>query len=677
MFLHMTQEDPERAKVLVDLLIQGLKVRHFEDVVIDDEFSKRAFGLYLKRLDFGKRFLTAEDVKKLDAYRLKVDDQVNTGSFELFDLSLKLLNRRIEQTRTFYQEILNEPFDFEKNESYETERDKLQFSKDEKALRDFWRRSLKYQTLTRLSNMVRDQEESLDKYEKGLLDSAVVEKSFAEMEIEARGKVLKSTDDYFTRIDKVEYRDRLSFYINALLNSVDPHTSYFPPQDKENFDISMSGRLEGIGAQLREQDGYIKVSSIVPGSASWKQGQLKAGDLIIKVGQGKAEPVDIVDMRIDYAVKLIRGPKGTEVRLTVKKIDGTTMVIPIIRDVVILEETYAKAAVVESANKKIGYIKLPKFYADFNRTGGRNCSEDFHNELVKLKSKSVQGVIIDLRNNSGGSLDEAVKIAGQFIKTGPVVQAKGRKGDPYVFRDKDEEILYDGPVVVLVNSFSASASEILAAAIQDYGRGVIIGSQTYGKGTVQTFMELDRFVPREYDRIKPLGAVKMTIQKFYRINGGATQLKGVTPDILLPDSYTNIEVGERELDNVMAWNEIDPVMYNRWNPIDLGDLRQSSESRIDRDSTFMLIQQNAKRLGKQEKQSLYPLNFDKYVALVKEREEEAKKYRELGKEIEGLTISPLEITSDTSSAARQEAFVNGLQKDAYLLEAMSIIADIQ
>ena len=355
-------------------------------------------------------------------------------------------------------------------------------------------------------------------------------------------------------MDKIDESDWLSIYLNSITTIYDPHTAYFPPQDKENFDIAMSGQLEGIGARLTSKGGFIVVAEIVPGSACWRQGQLKVGDKILKVGQGDEEPIDITDMRTDHAVKYIRGKKGTEVRLTVKQVDGSVITIPIIRDIVILEETYTKSAVID--NK--GYINLPKFYADFSGNGGRDCSDDVKNEILKLKEEGVEGIILDLRNNGGGSLQDVVEMAGLFIKEGPIVQVKAKVGKPRVYSDTDESVYYDGPLVVMVNTYSASASEILAAAMQDYGRAVIVGGSptTFGKGTVQRAFDLDGFVSEAYDEIKPLGALKLTLQKFYRIDGGTTQLKGVTPDIILPDTWSYLNVGEKDQEFPIPWDEI-------------------------------------------------------------------------------------------------------------------------
>ena len=523
----------EKDQSLVAIIMQGLASYHFQPQNVNDDFSKKVFSEHVDHLDHYKRFLLESDVKTLRKYEISIDDEINASRFEFFESATKIIDQRVDEAEAYYKKILSKPFDLNIHETLEVDAEKLDFAKNKKELIERWRLNLKYAVIDKLYLLEQDQEKKKERN-----DSDFVEKSFSELEAEARDKVEKSHDLWFKRLHQLDKDDRLAGYLNTVTSMFDPHTNFYPPKDKDNFDIALSGRLEGIGATLQEKDGYIKVSQIVPGSASWKQGELEAGDVILKVGQGELEAVDIVDMPLDDAVMLIRGPKGTEVRLTVEKIDGSSTIIPIIRDIVILEETYAKSLLLESEKEgeKIGYIKLPKFYADFNGTGGRSCADDVEKEVAKLKAEGAKGLVIDLRNNGGGSLHDVVQMAGLFIEMGPIVQIKGREGAPYIMSDLDPRVQFDGPMVIMVNSLSASASEILAAAMQDYGRAVIIGSaSTYGKGTVQRFIELDAFLPESMKNLSPLGSMKLTIQKFYRVDGGATQLKGVIPDIVLPE----------------------------------------------------------------------------------------------------------------------------------------------
>lgn len=671
------QDFEQKRQVLLELMMQGLASSHFDPVMINDDFSEKVFDLYVERLDVNKRFFTQHDMERLRKYRHSLDEAVRNNNWELYELSNSLLDQRVAEVESYYQDILAQPFDFTVEEYVETDSDKRTYAKNAAELREMWRKDLKYQVLTRLEQKLDAQEQ-----EPAEGEEPVEEKSLTELEKEARQAVEESMSDFFSRMEKLDQEDRLSLYLNSVVNVFDPHTAFFPPADKENFDISMSGQLEGIGATLQEKDGNIVVQRIVPGSASWKQGELESGDVILKVAQGEEEPVDIVDMRLDKAVQLIRGPKGSEVRLTVKKLDGNITVIPIIRDVVILEETYAKSAILspEVSKFKTGYIKLPSFYADFDNPNGRRAASDVAEELEKLKEAGMDGLVLDLRNNGGGSLQDVVEMAGLFIETGPIVQVKGRQGKPYILEDKDPQVQWEGPLVIMVNEFSASASEIMAAAMQDYGRAVVVGSpSTFGKGTVQQFVDLDRFLPSQYSHLKPLGSLKLTLQKFYRINGGATQLRGVEPDIVLPDAYTYLDIGEKELDYPMEWTQIDPVRYRNTGSLKLKmeDVQQSSLARIAEDSVFMLIEANAKRLDRQQDLSRYPLQLEAYRTYQEELEKEAKQFSDVRKPIQGLEVNVLQVVEEDEDTEAEEAriedFRKQLKKDVHLYEAMQIL----
>jgi carboxyl-terminal processing protease len=669
----------EKNLMIMRLMMQGMHYYHYQPQEINDSFSSHVFDQYLKKLDYNKRFLTRQDVDNLRRYQYLIDEEISEGTYELFDLSLGIYGKRLDQAEGFYKEILAQPFDFSKDEELKSDPDKLDYAQSEAEIRERWRRVLKYQTMIQLFNL-KEKQEKAQKEGDGELEL----KTDAQLEEEARDKVLKNNDSYFYRLRKIDRDDRMSDYMNAIAEIFDPHTGYFPPKDKANFDIAMSGQLEGIGAQLRDEDGYIKVVSIVPGSACSRQGDLEVGDIITKVGQSSEDPVDVVDMDIDDAIKMIRGPKGSEVRLTVQKIDNSTMVIPIIRDVVVLEETYAKSAILEAGKDKesIGYIHLPKFYVNFNSRDGRRCATDVAKEIEKLKEAKVDGIILDLRNNGGGSLNDVVEMAGLFIEKGPIVQVKSRDRAPHILEDKDPRVQYDGPLVVLVNSLSASASEIMAAAIQDYGRGVIVGSEsTFGKGTVQRFVNLDNFLRGQTD-LKPLGEVKLTTQKFYRIDGGATQLRGVVPDIILPDAYSLIDMGEKEREFSMKWDEIEPVPYQAWDAtFDLNRLRKNSTQRVETNSTFGLIEENAKRLKSRRDKDHYSLNLATYQAERKAMKKEDAQFEEIEKEISDLQVSMLavdqqEIAGSEADEDRWNKFIENLGKDPYVYEALMIMKDM-
>ena len=675
-----------KSELLMQLIVQGLNNSHYAPGQIDDDFSMRVYDLYVKRMDYNKRYFTQADINEFQSYKLKIDDQVNDQNYDFFDLSEQVLTRRIEMVKGFYKEILIQPMDFTVDEEIFLEADEVDWAKDEKELKERWRKVLKWQVLNRLVTQMNMQEKEKSDDEEIKAADPDEKKTFTEMEQEARQKVMKTYDDWVRRVDKLDKNDRRNVFINAIANSYDPHTGYYPPKDKENFDIQMSGKLEGIGATLQEKDGYIKVVRIVAGSACYRQGELEEDNIILKVAQGANEPVDIVDMRLDDAVKLIRGKKGSEVRLTVKQGDGVTKVIPIIRDVVILEETFAKSAIIKNEHVPggVGYIKLPKFYADFNDRNGRSCATDVKKEIEALTAQGVDGLVLDLRNNGGGSLYDVVKMAGLFIDKGPIVQIKDRYRGTQILDDQDATVQYDGPLVVMVNSSSASASEIMAAAIQDYKRGVVVGTPTFGKGTVQRFLNLDNFVRGDAGDVKPLGAIKLTTQKFYRINGGATQLKGVTPDVILPDAYTYIDRGEKEQDHCMPWDEIKAANYKTWGLAqgEYSKIRRNSRDRLKSDPVFQMVEQNAQRMKRTRDRKSQSLNLETYRANQKRIKDEANKYKEIFQPIEGVSITNLtrdmeHIQSDTVRQKLNEEWIKSLQKDAYVNEVTAILKDLK
>ena len=662
----------------MQVLINSLKSSHYSPKQINDEFSEDVFDLYLKRLDYAKRFLLEEDVQKLSKHKSQIDDAIKTSDYEFFDLSFEILTKRVKESRSYYEELLSESFDYSEGGQVELDGEKRGCQSTKKELKALWSQLLKYQMMARIHEMEKKQEEtSAD-------NDTMTIRSFEQVEAKARKSLSKSNQRFFDRMEKWNRDDLKEVYLNSIMNVFGPHTGYFPPKDKENFDISMSGQLEGIGAQLQEKDGYIKVTRIVPGSASYRQGELEEGDMILKVAQATDAPVDVVDMRLDEAVKLIRGKKGTEVRLTIKKISGQIKEISIIRDIVVLAETYAKSAILQNeTGDKIGYIKLPKFYADFNKTGGRSAAKDVKIELEKLKSEKVDGVILDLRGNGGGSLRDAIQMTGHFVKQGPVVQVKGRYTKPEVKKDNDMTVVYDGPLIVMINHFSASASEILAAAIQDYDRGIIMGSRSsFGKGTVQRFLELDRALTAADRDLRPLGALKVTTQKFYRINGDATQIKGVGPDIMFPDQYNHIDIGEKEHDHVMEWDEIPAASYTVWNPTyNEEDIIVRSKKRIQGNSVMNKIDENGIRLKAESEQTVASLKYDEYVIKQMNLEEQEKEFKDMLVPIESLLVSNLasdleDIQSDTIKVDINEKWMKKLKKDVQLNEAVLVASEM-
>lgn len=671
-------EYPNRESLLMDVLLQNLYYYHYTKVDINDDFSVRVYDTYIERIDNTKRFFIQSDIDQFSKYRLSLDDFALDKSFAFFDEIHAIRSKRIDQIRGYYTEILSEPFDFTVDESFEWDAEKLAYVGDEAELKERWRKLLKYRVMVSLKTKLDRQNDPKDDG-----NEEIEIKTPEELEIEARETVLKEMERFFVTLDQQDRDDKIDEYFEVFAGVIEPHTGYFPPLEKENFDIQISGKLEGIGAQLTEKDGYVKVTRIIPGSASWKQGDLEVNDLIIKVAQGSNEPVDVVDMKLDDVLPMIRGEKGTEVRLTVKKTDGTITLITIIRDEVILEESYAKSAILTSpgSKSKVGLIDLRSFYVDFDDPRGRRCSRDVKIEVQKLMAEKVSGIIIDLRYNGGGSLSDAVDMTGLFIEKGPVVQVKAREGAPSTLDDKDPSVLYDGPLVILVNSFSASASEILAAALQDYGRAIIVGESpsTFGKGTVQRFFELDMMVPTEYQDLGELGSVKITTQKFFRVNGGSTQLKGVTPDIILPGVYSYIETGEKEEDFPMAWSEIAPANYSS-ETLKLAKIKINSAKRVQSNPAFTMIDEEAKWFKLLQDETEISLNLEKYGEDQAAKDAKSNEFESLENEIEGLTINMVavdekELKEGDVRLESMRTWHKALKKDVYVMEAMQIIGD--
>lgn len=659
-----------RTKLLSYLLREQLRQEHYSRKPFDDTFSTAAFSLFLKQLDSQKRFLLQSDVAELRRFATKIDDEIQSGNIELPFVAGTIMQRRIVEAQKTVEQLFAGKFDFNRDETLETDIDKLDYCNNAAALRDRWRKIVKYQTITRYLNLLEDESEALAK-------KTVTRTALREQALE---KNRKKFADYFSRLLDEQPQERVDRYFNAITRAFDPHSNYLPPKIKEDFDISMRGSLEGIGATLREEDGYIKVIQVIPGSAADRQGQLAAEDIILTVAQGRAEPVEITDMRLRDAVSLIRGKKGTEVRLTVKKIDGRKLIIPIVRDVVQIEETFVKSTTLkDSSGKLFGYIRIPSFYRDFKETrnggDGRNATDDVRAALETLSKEKIAGLILDLRNNGGGALTDAVAIAGLFIESGPVVQVKDSRDRIQVLRDRDQDIDYRGPMVVLVNKFSASASEILAGALQDYHRAVIVGSDhTHGKGTVQTMVDLDRSLSfKGMEKYRPLGALKVTTQKFYRINGESTQERGVIPDIILPDRMKYLKSGEKYSEYALPWDEVAPSPFRLWDKdaenLDL--LKQKSLQRVTANTDFTEIARDAERAKKRSEDTRQSLRID---ALKAERAEENALHPEQAKE--DTANDKRKAGKAETAEERRQKWLDELNEDPYLLETINILDDI-
>ena len=655
------------------MLIQA----HYSPKDINDEFSKKIFKKFLNDLDPDKNILLQTDYDALKKYETKIDDEIRGDeSVEFFLAAGELFNKRIEDAAKVYNEVLNQPFNFTVDESINLDDDKSKIPATESDMKETWRKRLKYLALDRYS-------ESLELREKNKGKEGFTVKTNEELEKDAREKVRRVMDRTFDHFrHKFSDDDKFNMFVNDITTSMDPHTEFFPPVDKRYFDEQMSGTFFGIGAQLSYDDGNIKIASLVTGTPAWKSGEIQVGDIVLKVAQGENEPVDLTGYVVEDAVKLIRGTKGTEVKLTLKKSDGSIKVVSLVRDKIVQEETFARSAIVKTGPEKIGYIYLPEFYADFDNPNGARCSIDVANEVKKLKEEKVDGIIMDLRNNGGGSLYDVVQMAGLFIEEGPIVQVRDRDGkQPQVLKDKDRSVLYDGPLAVMVNEFSASASEIFAAAIQDYNRGVIIGStSTYGKGTVQRNIGLD-FTSNILGSNSDLGTVKLTLQKFYRINGGSTQLKGVSSDIVLSDKYEDLKLREKDDPDALPWDEISKAIYTPWNPgYDLPTIKKFEQDRLSNNDVFKTIKENSEWLEKQNNKD-QSLQLEKYRQEQKAIQATVKQNEVLEKLKDSLNVSfvPKDENMFANDKAKQERFDNwlkGLTKDIYLDQAVKVMNDM-
>ncbi len=673
---NIKEEDPEKDRVIVYVLKNILSRYHYVQKKLDDSFSEHVYNSFIDGLDPSKRYFTQEDLKEFSQYKYLIDDQLRDTNIDFYKLVYGRFLEKLDAAKINYRTLLKQSFNYNKKETINVDYEKIPFAKNENELLDYWRRQLKLSIIGRIEEGERIQKDKIDKGEK------VEKKTFTELEVEARAEVLKNMNELYIRIDELESSDWYSTFLNSIVSGFDPHTTYMSPRIKSRFDQDMSGKLEGIGARLQKKGMYTHVVELISGGPAWKQNELEAGDIILKVAQADAEPVNIVGVRLDDAIKFIKGKKGTEVRLTVKKkFDGSTQVISIIRDVVELEETFVKSSIVEKDGKKYGIINLPKFYIDFSDSNSRDAAKDMEKEIERLKAENVKGLIVDLRDNGGGSLKTAIEIGGLFIDKGPIVQVKYRGEDPLVKNDTDSKIQWKGPLVVMVNEFSASASEIFAAAMQDYKRGVIIGGkQTYGKGTVQNVLPINRFY-EQYP--SDLGALKMTIQKFYRINGGSTQIEGVYSDISLPSRYSYMKFGERDLEGALAWDKVQQAKYKTRNSYsNFADVVYKSNQRVLNDEKFQKINEYAKWLKKNQDENIYSLNYNEFKKESDKKSEQGKQFKEVFKFKSNITFDAPKyeyelFKKDTVLKGKRVAWHKNLKKDIYMNEALNVLSELK
>ncbi|HBL79257.1 MAG: tail-specific protease [Aequorivita sp.] len=695
--------DPDKDKLLLDLITYVLQKGHYDPKDINDEFSAGVYKDFINGLDPLKRYFLASDIEEFSKYKTEIDDQIKNKDLTFFDLVYGRFIERMEDVKKIYPEVLDKPFDFTENETINVDYDNLAYATSRKELKERWKQQLKFTTLSSYYDLVEEQNKKekgvttskSDDYEgddedgevenktsKESADEPFEPKSLAELESKARETAKSSLDEYFEFTKDLQRKDYFAIYLNTIVEEFDPHTNYFAPPDKDRFDLRMSGKLEGIGARLQKKNDYITVIEIISGGPAWRSEKIEVGDAILKVKQeDEKDAVSIVGMRIDDAVKLIKGPKGTKVTLTIKNVDGTISDKVITRDVVELEETYAKSSLIDKGDRKFGLINLPQFYFDMENYKERNAATDVKKEILRLKEEGMEGLVLDLRDNGGGSLRTAVDIAGLFIKKGPIVQVASA-GNKEVLEDKDSEIVWDGPLVILVNELSASASEILAAAMQDYKRAIILGSkQTYGKGTVQNVIDLNQWL-RKND-LGDLGALKITSQKFYRVNGGSTQLEGVKSDVVMPDRYSYIDVGERDYDNPLPYDKIDAAKYDVWDGyIDYDETIEKSKARMAQNEQLKLIDDNARWIKERRDEKVVNLNFDKYSAEIEQRKKETERFDAIDEYDNHLTFESLPyetalMKQDTTLSEKRKRWHKNLSKDMYVEEAVHVLEDLK
>ena len=671
-----SSDEPNKDRLLIDLVSYVLDKLHYNPKIINDDFSLKVFDDFIDAVDSQKRFFLESDIQILSEYKLLIDDQINSSDITFFNVTFDILKKRISEVEGFYEAILNQPFDFNVDEEINLDYENLSYASNIDELRNLWRKRLKLSTLDAFASKKDINEDKIDQEENQL-------KSDEEIEKESRSSIKENLKDFFQFNSELERTDWFSLYLNSIVTQYDPHTTYLAPEAKEVFDQNISGKFQGIGARLSKRKQQVEIVEVIIGGPVWRDNLLNVGDIIISVAQSEdEEPTEISLMKLSDATDLIKGEKGTNVYLTVKRVDGGIEQIVVTRDIVELEETYAKSSIINDETSKYGLINLPRFYVDFDDYGERNAATDLKKEILNLKSKGINGLILDLRNNGGGSLKTVVDITGFFIERGPVVQVKSIGGRREILRDNDPSIIWDGPLVVLVNEFSASASEILAAALQDYNRAIILGSnQTYGKGTVQNIVDLNNVISGS--TYGDLGSLKITTDKFYRVNGGSTQLEGVKSDITFPNRYSYIDIGERDLENPLNWDKIDPARYNSLDKMfNYSKLISNSNERIRNSEFFSLIDDHASWVRSQQDDKTISLEYNTY----KNDLDMSKLQNDKLKIIDNFKspynfqwnfVDELDDSSYNNDMKEiRDRWIESLQKDIYVNEAMNLLKDL-
>jgi len=677
-FISKDFETDDKDGLVIQLITYVLDQAHYLDKEIDDNFSEEVFETFIENIDPYKRYFYASDYKDFSKYKFSIDDSFKNPDLTFFNLVHDRFINRISETKSIYKKILSTPFDFTKQEQFNLDIDEMEYVNNESELYDRWRRLLKIYVIENYHDEIKDDQRKFEK------DSAFLIRSNAEIEETVRLDLSQTMDESYRVLqEELQRQDWFSVYINSFVSQYDPNTSYLDPDSRDRFDVDISGNYAGIGAMLRKKIDKVEITEIISGGPAWRDNSLEKGDAILKVRQeDEDEAVSILGMRLSDAVKLIKGEKGTNVYLTVKKVDGSVSEISIKRDIVLLEETYIKSSIVSKSDLKYGVINIPKFYIDFDNQSNRDAAKDLRLEINRLKEEGVKGLVIDLRNNGGGSLKTVVDMAGMFIKNGPVVQVKYFDKEKQILSDRDRSILWTGPLVILVNEGSASASEILAAAMQDYKRAIVIGgNQTWGKGTVQVVFPLNRMVRGNTNG--DLGALRYTTQKYYRINGGSVQLEGVKSDINVPYRYKYLDFGEKDSDNPMQWDEIGKADYSTWQSnFDFNQAIEKSKIRMENNNYLKLVDENAKWIKSVRDNKIVNLNYDDFKEEIEKNSIETEKFKVLDDYSMDYTFNSLPyeinlISSDSVLGMKRERWHKSLSKDIYIEEALNVLSDLR
>ena len=677
-FVSKDFDTSDKDSLVIQLITYVLDQAHYLDKEIDDDFSEKVFNTFLENLDPYKRYFYASDIEEFSEYKYSIDDAFKIPNLDFFDLVYERYKKRMSESEKIFNNILSNPFDFSKDEVCECDFEVLDYVQTNEELYDRWRKLLKIYVIENYHNEIEDDLRKLEK------DSLFQIRNIDLIEKETRESLSETMiQNYKFVSEEMQRSDWFSVYINSFVSQYDPNTSYLDPESKDRFDVDMSGNYAGIGARLQKKIDKVEITEVISGGPAWRDNTLEKGDAILKVRQDdEEEPVSILTMRLSEAVKLIKGEKGTKVHLTVKKVDGSISEVTVKRDIVQLEETYIKSSIVKKDNNNYGIINIPKFYIDFDNQSNRDAAKDLKTEIERLKEQGIKGLVIDLRNNGGGALKTVVDMAGMFIKNGPVVQVKYFDKEKQVLSDRDRSILWTGPLVILVNEGSASASEILAAAMQDYKRAIIIGgNQTWGKGTVQNVFPLDRMVRGNTNG--DLGALRYTTQKYYRINGGSVQLEGVKSDINVPYRYKYLDFGEKDSENPLEWDEIDDVDYTTWQSnFDFDQAIQKSKDRMSNNEYLKLVDENAKWIKTVRDDKLINLNYDNFKKELEENLSETKKFDALNDFSMDFNFKSLPyevdlIEKDSVLGIKRKRWHKSLNKDVYIDEALNVLSDLR